>query len=84
MLNVGGVPRVAGGTFPARIWQAFMGPAHDGVPIEDFPPPPEPGPGTYLRLPSEGAAKHHHDTTTVSPLFPGAAKTDEHKGKGHR
>jgi penicillin-binding protein 1A len=51
MINVGGVARVTGATFPARIWQAFMGPAHEGVPIEDFPAPPPPESGTDLRVP---------------------------------
>ena len=84
MVGVGGVAHVAGGTFPARIWQAFMGPAHDGVPIEDFPPPPEPGPGTYLRLASDPGTTRHGDSSTVPPLFGGAGKQEETKGKGHR
>ncbi len=37
-----GVPKVQGGTFPARIWKAFMEPAHFGAPVEDWPPPPPP------------------------------------------
>ncbi len=37
-----GVPKVQGGTFPARIWKAFMEPAHYGAPIEDWPAPPPP------------------------------------------
>jgi 1A family penicillin-binding protein len=53
MRNVGGVARVTGGSFPARIWQAFMGPAHAGVAIEDFPAPPPAAKGTTLRLPGE-------------------------------
>ena len=39
MRNVGGV-RVTGGSYPARIWQAFMGPALAGQPVEPFPDPP--------------------------------------------
>jgi penicillin-binding protein 1A len=31
---------VEGGTFPALIWKAFMTKALEGVPAEDFPPPP--------------------------------------------
>jgi penicillin-binding protein 1A len=34
-----GVPRVQGSTFPARIWKAFMDPAHEGVPVADWEPP---------------------------------------------
>lgn len=37
-----GVPRVQGGTFPARIWKAFMDPAHEGMPILDWDPPSPP------------------------------------------
>lgn len=37
-----GVPKVQGGTFPARIWKAFMEPSHFGAPIEDWPAPPPP------------------------------------------
>lgn len=69
MVDVGGVRRVAGGTYPARIWQAFMGAAHDGVPIEDFPPPPELGPATSLRLPGEAQPKRR-TSDTAPPLFP--------------
>ena len=36
-----GVPKVQGGTFPARIWKALMDPAHFGLPIEDWPVPPK-------------------------------------------
>jgi penicillin-binding protein 1A len=38
MLNVGGI-RVAGGTYPARIWGAFMGAALQGQPVLKFPAP---------------------------------------------
>ena len=38
MLNVGGI-RVAGGTYPARIWGAFMNEALDGLPAVKFPAP---------------------------------------------
>lgn len=38
MLNVGGV-RVAGGTYPARIWGAFMADALEGLPSVKFPLP---------------------------------------------
>ena len=52
MTNVGGV-RVTGGSYPARIWQAFMGPALEGQEAMDFPAPPPAGAGEYLRLPNE-------------------------------
>jgi 1A family penicillin-binding protein len=38
MLNVGGI-RVAGGTYPARIWSAFMGAALEHQPSLKFPAP---------------------------------------------
>ena len=34
-----GVPRVQGSTFPARIWKAFMDPAHNNVPLADWDEP---------------------------------------------
>lgn len=36
-------PKIQGGTYPARIWNEFMEPAHAFLPIEDWddPPPPE-------------------------------------------
>ena len=37
--NVQGVSEVTGGTLPARIWNAFMTAAMEGVPVESFPPP---------------------------------------------
>ena len=52
MTNVGGV-RVTGGSYPARIWQAFMGPALEGQEAIDFPAPPGAGAGQFLRLPGE-------------------------------
>ncbi len=52
MTNVGGI-RVTGGSYPATIWQAFMGPAMEGQEGIGFPEPPEAGPGTFLRLPGE-------------------------------
>ena len=35
-----GVPRVQGGTFPAKIWGAYMTEAHRGVPVSDWSAPP--------------------------------------------
>jgi penicillin-binding protein 1A len=40
MNNVGGV-RVTGGSYPAQIWAAFMQPAHQNLPVREFPPPDE-------------------------------------------
>lgn len=49
MTNVAGLSQVFGGTFPARIWQAFMGPAMEGTTKASFPTASAPG-GKYLRL----------------------------------
>ncbi len=53
MRNVGGI-RVTGGSYPAQIWQAFMGPALAGEPIVAFPPSPRFGRVEFLHLPGEG------------------------------
>jgi membrane peptidoglycan carboxypeptidase len=37
--NIDGFSVVTGGTIPARTWAAFMGPAHEGVPVLDFVAP---------------------------------------------
>jgi penicillin-binding protein 1A len=68
MTGVGGVRRVTGGSFPARIWQAFMGAELAGRPITQFTPPGFVGKGTYLRM--EGDTKpvrRRRVTTTVAP-----------------
>jgi membrane peptidoglycan carboxypeptidase len=36
LLNVHGVARVEGGTWPARIWRVFMEAAHEGQPVLEF------------------------------------------------
>jgi penicillin-binding protein 1A len=51
--NVGGVARVTGGSFPAMIWQAFMGPVLGDKEPLDFAPPPQVDGGTNLRVPGE-------------------------------
>ena len=46
------VPRVQGGTYPARIWGAFMEPAHVFEPVVDWNEPPAPArPAARLFLP---------------------------------
>ena len=47
-----GVPRVQGGTYPARIWGAFMEKAHLFEPVTDWNAPPPPRrPAAILYLP---------------------------------
>jgi penicillin-binding protein 1A len=50
MENVGGRARVTGGSFPAAICRAYMSPAHEGLPVLDFPDPPAAAPGHYLAV----------------------------------
>jgi penicillin-binding protein 1A len=52
MTNVGGI-RVTGGSYPARIWQAFMGPALEGEEKINFLAAPAARPGDFLRLEGE-------------------------------
>ena len=54
MLGIGGI-NVTGGSYPARIWQAFMAAAHTGLPAVAFTPPaPEPPP-TAVAVPTTPA-----------------------------
>ena len=39
LYNIEGVGSVAGGTLPAQIWRAFMGPAVENLPVVPFPTP---------------------------------------------
>jgi membrane peptidoglycan carboxypeptidase len=60
-----GVPRVQGGTFPARIWGAFMEPAHAFEPVTDWPEPPPPlRPPARLYLPGNECL---YRTVVVTP-----------------
>lgn len=36
--NIQGLPKVYGGSLPAKIWSRYMRAAHRGLPVEDFPP----------------------------------------------
>src|SRR5207253_3865223 len=69
MTNVGGI-RVTGGSYPARIWQAYMGPAMAGLDPLAFPEPEEPAAkGEYLHIPGEAdrPRPRPRPTTTVAP-----------------
>ena len=70
MRNVGGV-RVTGGSYPARIWQAFMGPALAGQPVVPFPDPP-PVAGGSLRLEGEEPGPPRRD----GPAAPAGTGTE--------
>jgi penicillin-binding protein 1A len=74
MRNVGGI-RVTGGSFPATIWQAYMGPALEGQPFVDFAKPAKVERGTYLHLQGEPDHPHHATTTTTAPGAPSGGST---------
>jgi penicillin-binding protein 1A len=52
MRGVGGIT-VTGGSFPARIWGAYMTMAHEGLDVIEFHDAGSTRRGTYLRLPDE-------------------------------
>ncbi len=52
MTDVAGI-RVTGGSFPARMWQAFMGPALEPFEATAFLAPPEGDRGELLRAPGD-------------------------------
>jgi penicillin-binding protein 1A len=60
---------VTGGTYPARIWEAFMLPAHASLPVEDWPaPPPNTRKAMRLYLPdNECLAKYVSGTRPPAP-----------------
>ena len=81
MTNVGGI-RVTGGSYPARIWQAFMGPAMSGLEHLGFPDPEEAAEkGEYLHIEGEPdkPRRPRPATTTTVPAEP----TDDGGGTGN-
>jgi penicillin-binding protein 1A len=68
-----GVNRVQGGTYPSKIWTAFMEPAHASLPLEDWPdPPPPPRPNARLFLPGDECLVTVVAPPPVDPLDPTA------------
>jgi penicillin-binding protein 1A len=65
MRNVGGI-RVFGGTYPARIWGAYMAQALDGLPVETFtePDPSQIPAGKFIK--DRYSSVRHLPTTTTS------------------
>jgi penicillin-binding protein 1A len=92
MRDVGGI-RVAGGTYPARIWSAFMADALAGLPDVGFPAPdPSLIPrGHYLRVPGERSSgsgsgsgrRRSAPTTTPAGSPPATTAPSPRKGR-HR
>jgi membrane peptidoglycan carboxypeptidase len=54
--GTGGLATVTGGSYPAAIWTAFMAAALEGLPVEDFPPPPA-GTEVILNCPASIASE---------------------------
>jgi penicillin-binding protein 1A len=90
MKNVGGI-RVTGGSYPARIWQAYMGPAMAALDPLGFIAPPDAPKGTYLHIdgePDRSTAPRRVTTTSTTQATstdpgtggPGPGPGD-HKGK---
>ncbi|HEX7221834.1 MAG TPA: transglycosylase domain-containing protein [Candidatus Limnocylindrales bacterium] len=66
--DVQGVSEVTGGTLPARIWNAFMTAALEGVPVENFPPPVFGGKAKNASAsPSPSSATPTPTPTTATP-----------------
>jgi penicillin-binding protein 1A len=66
-----GVPKVQGGTFPAKIWKAVMEPAHYGAPVVDWPAPPPPDrKAARLFLPGNECLIKGTPTTVADPNAP--------------
>jgi penicillin-binding protein 1A len=69
LANVAGLPRVYGGTIPAKAWHDFMSAALDGVPTVDFTPPPAP-PAPLVQPPPAPSPTVPPMATTL-PTVPG-------------
>lgn len=67
---------MTGGSYPARIWGAYMNPLHDGLPVVGFTAPEPRGGGRYLRVqggfdPEAAPDPNSTTTTTQGPGGPG-------------
>ncbi|HEY3140838.1 MAG TPA: transglycosylase domain-containing protein, partial [Acidimicrobiales bacterium] len=59
---------ITGGSYPARIWGAYMAPWHDGQPVEGFPPPGAIGGGRQLSgVPASAPASGGEDPGSYGP-----------------
>ncbi|TAL16264.1 MAG: penicillin-binding protein [Frankiales bacterium] len=87
-LRIDGVREVTGGSFPARLWDAYMTSALEGLPVEAFPPPafvgedrgasPSPAAPAPPATSSPDASPKKKDAPRGEPSKPGKGK----KGKG--
>ena len=80
MQNVGGYSEITGGTLPASVWTAYMGPALQGVEVQRFPepayvnkdalpppPPPSPTPSETTPSPEPTKTRDPSPSATASP-----------------
>lgn len=78
-------PRIQGGTYPVLVWKAFMDAAHQNLPFEDWPPPPENArPARRLYLPGDECVFRTRviagpPPSVVDPLAPPAPPTVEYR-----
>ncbi len=87
-LRIDGVREVTGGSFPARLWDAYMTSALEGQPVEAFPPPafvgedrgasPSPSAPSTPATTSPGASPKKDEQPSGEPSRSGKGK----KGKG--
>ena len=71
-----GVRKVQGGTFPAKIWKAYMDAAHFSVPFEDWEQPPAPlRPNARLYLPGNECVVTVVAPPPAAPVDPNAPAT---------
>jgi membrane peptidoglycan carboxypeptidase len=76
--GVGGLPTFFGGSYPARIWTAFMTGAMEGKKVKDFPPPeyvgetlnPPPPPSPTTETPSPTETTESPSPTETAPPSP--------------
>ncbi|MFS4092767.1 transglycosylase domain-containing protein [Streptomyces sp. AF1A] len=68
MQGVGGYSKVFGADMPTEVWTGYMTAAHQGLPVQQFPPAPQLGKGT-----DEGGAPSPTPSVTVTQSTPPAA-----------
>jgi penicillin-binding protein 1A len=77
--------RIQGGTYPVLVWKAFMDAAHQNLPFEDWPPPPEnQRPPRRLFLPGDECVFRTQvvaapPPSVVDPLAPPAVPAIEYR-----
>ena len=89
MENLPNAGDITGGTFPARIWTAYMKEALEGTDVEQFPKPAninkdaDPPPPTTTRPPSTQAPTTSQPPTSAPPPTRGPPAPTETKSNGN-